>query len=343
MPADQSPPRPPITVGVVRGKHAESTHAIHAVIARDDGSLVAWHGDPQRQTFPRSAVKSIQALALLESGAADRFGFTPTELALTCSSHAGTPLHEETARSMLAKAGLEPEALECGAHWPLDEPSARALARLGAEPGPLHNNCSGKHAGFLAVARHLGLDPTGYVSPDHPVQKRVTATLAEVCGVPLSAANRATDGCSIPTYKIPLASLATGFARIGTGRSLSANRQAAFERLRRAVAENPLLIAGPGRFDSRVAATCGTRVFLKSGAEGVLCAAIPAAGLGIALKAEDGALRGSEVAMAELLLKMLPAPTPEERALLNELRLPPLKNWRGTNVGHLGMTVASGR
>ena len=341
MPTDRSPPRPPITVGVVRSKHAESTHAIHAVIARDDGSLVASHGDPQRQTFPRSAVKSIQALALLESGAADRFGFTPAELALACSSHAGTPLHVETARSMLDKAGLEPGSLECGAHWPLEEASARALARLGDEPCQLHNNCSGKHAGFLAVARHLGLDTKGYVAPDHPVQKRVTATLAEVCGVPLSAANRATDGCSIPTYKIPLASLATGFARIGTGASLSADRQAAFERLRRAVADNPLLIAGPGRFDSRVAATCGPRVFLKSGAEGVLCAAIPEAGLGIALKAEDGALRGSEVAMAELLLKLLPAPTTEERALLDELRLPPLKNWAGTNVGHLGVTVAS--
>jgi L-asparaginase II len=335
--------RPPLEVGVIRGKETESTHQIHAVIARDDGSLVNWHGDPQRRTFPRSAVKSIQALALLESGAADRFGFTPAELALACSSHAGTPLHVETARSMLDKAGLEPEALECGAHWPLDEGSARALSRATDDPSPLHNNCSGKHAGFLAVARHLGLDPAGYVAPDHPVQKRVTATLAEMCGVRLSAANRATDGCSIPTYAIPLASLATGFARIGTGRSLSADRQAAFERLRRAVADHPLLIAGPGRFDSRVTATCGPRVFLKSGAEGVLCAAIPAAGLGIALKAEDGALRGSEVAMAWLLLELLPTPTDDQRALLNELHNPTLKNWRGSMVGFLATMVAAGR
>ena len=340
MPTDQSPPRPPMTVGVVRGKHAESTHRVHAVIARDDGSLVAWHGDPQRRTFPRSTVKAIQALVLIESGAADRFGFTPAEFALACSSHAGTPLHVETARSMLTKAGLEPEALECGAHWPLEEESARALARVADEPSPLHNNCSGKHSGFLAVARHLGLDPAGYVAPDHPVQQRVTAALAEVCGVPLSAANRGTDGCSIPTYKIPLASLATGFARIGTGGGVAAGRREAFERLRWAVADNPLLLAGPGRFDSRVTATCGPRVFLKSGAEGVLCAAIPAAGLGIALKTEDGALRASEVAMAELLLKLLPDPTTEERALLDELRLPHLKNWAGTNVGHLGVAVA---
>lgn len=334
--------RPPLDVGVLRGRETESSHRIHAVIARDDGSLVAWHGDPQRPTFPRSAVKAIQALTLVESGAADRFGFTPAELALACSSHAGTPLHVETARSMLAKAGLGPDRLECGAHWPLEEASAHALARSGAEPGPLHNNCSGKHAGFLAVARQLGLDPTGYVAPDHPVQQHVTATLAEVCGVPLRAADRATDGCSIPTYAVPLASLATAFARIGTGASLSAARQAACQRLRRAVADHPLMIAGAGRFDTRVTVGCGTRIFLKSGAEGVLGAAIPEVGLGIALKTEDGSQRASEVAMATLLLEFLPAPTADQRALLGELRTPPVKNWRGQTVGGLAMTVASG-
>ena len=334
--------RPPLEVGVVRGKETESTHRVHAVIARDDGSIVAGHGDPQRRTFPRSAVKAIQALALLESGAADRFGFDPAELALACSSHSGTPLHVETARSMLAKAGLEVSALECGAHWPLEDTSARALARVGDDPCPLHNNCSGKHAGFLAVARHLGLDPAGYVAPDHPVQKRVTATLAEVCSVGLSSANRGTDGCSIPTYALPLSSLATGFARIGTGGTLSPVRRQACERLRRAVAANPLLLAGPGRFDSRVTAACGPRVFLKSGAEGVLCAAIPEAGLGIALKTEDGSQRASEVAMTELLLKWLPSPTADEQALLQELRLPPLKNWRGVQVGFVGLRIDEG-
>jgi L-asparaginase II len=341
MPAAAVQGRPPLEVGVIRGKETESTHAIHAVIGRDDGSLVAWHGDPQRPTFPRSAVKSIQALSLLESGAADRFGFTPAELALACSSHSGTPLHVETARNMLTKAGLDPGALECGAHWPLDESSARALARSGAEPSALHNNCSGKHAGFLAVARHLGLDPTGYVGPDHPVQRLVTATLAEVLGVPLSARNRGTDGCSIPTYAVPLASLATAFARIGTGGQLSTSRHAACERLRRAVADHPLLIAGAGRFDTRVTAGCGRRVFLKSGAEGVLAAAVPEAGLGIALKTEDGSLRASEVAMAALLIEFLPAPTADERDLLSDLRVPPLKNWRGETVGWLAMKVTT--
>ena len=327
------PPLPTLTVVVGRGAIPESFHAVHAVIARDDGSLVAYHGDPRRPTFPRSAVKSIQALPLLESGAADRFGFTSAELALACSSHSGTPLHVETARGMLAKADIDPDSLECGTHWPLDEASGRSLARAGFEPSVLHNNCSGKHSGFLATARHLGLDMAGYVEADHPLQARVTEAIAEVLGVPLSAANRGIDGCSIPTYCVPLDRLATAFARIGTGAFLRAGRSEAFGRLRGAVAANPLLIAGPGRFDSRVTATCGGRVFLKSGAEGVLCAAIPAAGLGIALKAEDGALRGVEMVMAAILLQYLPSPSPDERTLLEELRSPIVKNWRGTVVG----------
>ena len=337
-PAPHAAIAPPLLVAAIRGKNEESTHLVHAVVARDDGSLVAAYGDPARKTFPRSAVKSIQALVLVESGAADAFGFTPAELALACSSHCGSPLHADTARGMLAKAGLDPAALECGAHWPSDDACARALART-AEPTALHNNCSGKHAGFLAAARHLGIPTAGYVATDHPLQARVTAALAEVTGVRFSAADRGTDGCSIPTWRIPLSNLATAFARIGTGRGLPAGRGETFARLRAAVAANPLLLAGEGRFDTRVTEACGPRVFVKSGAEGVVCASVPAAGIGIALKAEDGALRAAEVAMAEMLLRHLPAPTPDERALLCDLHAPSLKNWNGTQVGFLAMRV----
>ena len=328
----------PLIIGAIRGKHEESTHLVHAVVARDDGSLAAVHGDSGRKTFPRSAVKAIQALVLVESGAADAFGFTPAELALACSSHVGSPLHAETARGMLAKAGLDASALECGTHWPSDDACARALAGS-AEPSALHNNCSGKHAGFLAAARHLGIPTEGYVAADHPLQARVTEALAEVTGVRLSSADRATDGCSIPTYALPLGNLATAFARIGTGVGLPGARAEAFARLRAAVAAHPLLLAGQGRFDTRLTETCGARVFVKSGAEGVLCASVPSAGIGIAIKAEDGALRAAEVAMAEMLLRHLPSPTPEERALLDDLHAPALTNWNGTRVGFLAMKV----
>lgn len=330
---------PPLIVAAIRGKHGESTHLVHSVVARDDGSVVAAHGDPARKTFPRSAVKAIQALVLVESGAADRFGFTPADLALACSSHTGSPLHADTARAMLAKAGLDEHALECGTHWPGDEAAARALARDGGEPCPLHNNCSGKHAGFLAAARHMGVPTAGYVAPDHPLQQRVTRALAEVTGSRFTDADRATDGCSIPTWLVPLSHLATAFARIGTGAGLAPGRGDAFARLRSAVAAHPLHLAGPGRFDTRVTEVCRQRVFLKSGAEGVLCAAIPEAGIGIAIKAEDGAHRAAEVAMAEMLLRHLPSCTAEERSLLDDLHAPALKNWNGTRVGFLAMQV----
>ena len=329
----------PLVVAAIRGKHEESTHLVHAMVARDDGTLVAAHGDPGRRTFPRSAVKAIQALVLVESGAADAFGFTPAELALACSSHSGTPLHVDTARSMLAKAGLDAGALECGTHWPIDEPSARQLARDGGAPCPLHNNCSGKHAGFLAAARHLGIPTGGYVAADHPLQERVTGTLSDLVGCRLSAADRATDGCSIPTHAVPLARLAVAFARVGTGSGLPADRAGALARLRAAAASHPRLIAGPGRFDTRVMEACGERVFVKSGAEGVLCAALPDAGIGIAVKAEDGAHRAAEVAMADLLLRHLPSPSAEERTSLGDLHAPALSNWNGAMVGFLAVRV----
>jgi len=331
----------PLRVGVGRSRTTESSHAVHAVVAADDGAVVASFGDAARPTFARSAVKALQALVLVESGAADAFGFSAADLALACSSHSATPPHVEVARGMLAKAGVDPECLACGSHWPLDDDAARALARTGASPSALHNNCSGKHAGFLAAARHLGAPLAGYVEPDHPVQRRVADVLGSMTGAAIRSADRAVDGCSVPTWAVPLAGLAVAFARFGTGRGLAEPRAWACAALRAAVAANPLLVAGPGRFDTRVIETCGSRVFLKSGAEGVLCAAIPAAGIGIAVKAEDGAQRASEAAMAALLLVHLPSPTAEERGLLEVLEAPTLRNWRGMTVGGIAVESAA--
>ncbi len=326
----------PLEVVVHRGALEESCHRVHAVVAAADGGLVAAHGVAGRPTFARSAVKAIQALALVETGAADRFGFGPDHLALACSSHSGTPLHVATAAAMLAAAGLDEAALACGAHWPLHDPSARELARGSATPTALHNNCSGKHAGFLAVARHLGLPVAGYETPDHPVQQRVATALADLTGVALAATDRAIDGCSVPTFAVPLDRLAVAFARLGTGEGLSADRAGAAARLRAAVAAHPLLVAGPGRFDTRVIEAWGGRVFVKSGAEGVLCAALPEAGLGIAVKAEDGAQRASEVALASLLRAHLPGLSSADHALLADLAAPTVSNWRGIVTGGLG-------
>ena len=235
---------------------------------------------------------------------------------------------------MLAKAGRDVDALECGAHWPISEAAARALARSGGTPSALHNNCSGKHAGFVCLACALGVDPKGYVAPDHPVQRDVTAALRDVTGAELGEEDRGVDGCSIPTYAIPLRALAHGFARFVTGQGLSPARSRAAARIRAAVAARPILVAGAGRFDTEVMTMLGAGAFTKSGAEGVFCAALPDAGLGLAVKADDGAARAAQ-AMIAALIRRFGGFDDQTKARLSPFISPQLINWNGVEVGAL--------
>jgi L-asparaginase II len=275
-------------------------------------------------------VKALQALPLIESGAAVKLELTDAEIALACASHSGEDAHIALAAAMLGKAGRDERALECGAHWPLGEAAAWALARSGRKPSPLHNNCSGKHAGFVCLACAAGVDPEGYVSPDHFVQRAVTQALAEAAGTRLGQDNRAVDGCSIPAYAIPLRALALGFARFATGRGLAAGRARAAARIRAAVAKHPAVVAGQGRFDAEVMTLLGPRAFIKAGAEGVFCAALPELGLGLAVKADDGGKRAAEVMTAALLRRF-----GGFGAALDRFAAPPLVNWNGVEVGGL--------
>lgn len=329
----------PVLVEVTRGPEVESRHAGAFAVVDAEGGLVLSAGDVERPVFPRSAVKVIQALPLIESGAADRFGLTGAELALACASHSGEPLHAETAAAMLRKAGQDAGCLECGTHWPSNAQATRDLARSGAEATALHNNCSGKHAGFVCTACALGVDVAGYVRPDHRVQQEVKAALEDVTGTALDAARRGTDGCSIPTYAIPLRALARGFARIGTGHGFGPARSAAARRLRAAVAANPFLVAGTKRADTVIMQALGERAFTKVGAEGVFCAALPEQGLGIAIKCDDGAGRAAEVVLATLLLRLLD-PGEAARNTLAPLANPVLRNWNGIEVGTLRPAAA---
>ncbi|MEO6362638.1 MAG: asparaginase, partial [Caldimonas sp.] len=295
----------PVLVEAMRGNALESAHRGAIAVVDADGTLVASLGDTLRPIFPRSAIKVLQALPLVESGAADRLGLDDEELAVACASHGGEPKHTAVVARMLGKAGLDVHALECGTHWPYRETVQRQMAAAGREPNALSNNCSGKHAGFLGLACQLcgGVDlrqyARGYVAPEHAVMREVSAAIAAATGCDLGAAPRGTDGCSIPTFAIPLRKLALGFARVGTGRGLSAGHAAAAARLRGAVARQPFMVAGTGRFDTRVAQALGERVFCKVGAEGVYCAALPERGLGVAIKIEDGNnARAAEVTMA---------------------------------------------
>jgi L-asparaginase II len=319
----------PVLVEVTRGGRMESLHRGAVAVLDADGAVVFSVGDIERAVFPRSAVKALQALPLVETGAADRLGLTPAEIALACASHNGEPAHVATATAMLRKAGQDVGALECGAHWPSLQAATLALAASGATATALHNNCSGKHAGFVCLACDAGEDPAGYVRPEHPTMRRITAALSEMTGTALDARNRGTDGCSIPTYAIPLRALALAFARFATGKGLPPDRAAAAVRIRAAVMENPFMVGGTGRFDTEVMQAFGARVFAKTGAEGVYCVALPDQGLGIAIKCDDGAGRAAELVAATLIERFVGAPVPERWAR------PVLRNWNGIEVGTL--------
>src|ERR1043165_301464 len=238
----------PVLVEAVRGALTESLHRGAVAVVDADGASVLALGDAARPVYPRSAVKPIQALPLVESGAAERYGLGDQEIALACASHGGEPAHVEVASRMLARAGLDSGALECGVHWPSHQPSSQALARSAGAPSALHNNCSGKHAGFLCVACATGVDHHGYVNAGHVVQREVRGALESLTGAGLSADQCGVDGCSIPTWAVPLDRLAHAFARFGTGQGLAPERAKAAARIRAACAAQPYFVAGTGRF-----------------------------------------------------------------------------------------------
>lgn len=333
----------PVLVEAWRGNIVESAHRGAFAVLDSHGGVRAALGDIDRPVFPRSAVKVMQALPLVASGAAERFGLSDAELALACASHNGEPAHVAAAEAMLAKAGLDAAALECGAHWPYREAFQRQMAAHGQTPTALHNNCSGKHAGFVCIgcllAAHAGQDARafvrGYLQPQHPVMRVVSAAIARATGADLGAAPVGTDGCSIPTYALPLRALALGFARIATGQRLGADDARAARRLRTAVAAQPFMVAGTDRFDTRVMQHFGERVFCKVGAEGMYAAALPEQGLGIAIKIDDGNnARAAEVAVAALLEALL-QPDAAGTALLRATSNAVLRNWNGIAVGAL--------
>lgn len=329
----------PVLVEVLRGAVVESRHRGAVAVFDGDGSPVLTIGDVERRVFPRSAVKAIQALPLVESGAADAFGFDQADLALACASHSGEPRHSDRVTSILKRAGLTPEALECGVHWPTNQDAMIALARSGAEPGAVHNNCSGKHAGFLCTCIHRGIDPAGYVGRAHPAQQWVREAMEAVTGAPHGDDVCGIDGCSIPTYAVPLKSLANGFARMATGSGLGRGRAAAASRIIEACMAQPFYTSGTGRADVKLMEAGGGRVFTKTGAEGVFCAALPEAGLGIAIKCDDGAGRAADVMVAAVLAGLMRR-EPEMSARLDELARPVLTNWNGIEVGRLRPTEA---
>lgn len=329
----------PVLAELLRGGLVESRHSGSIAVSDPEGRLVLSLGDVERPVFPRSAVKAFQALPLLESGAADKLDLSDAEIALAVSSHGGEERHVETAAGMLAKAGRDAGTLECGVHAPSYRPAAWALLRAGEEPSALHNNCSGKHAGFICLACASERDPRDYIKAEHPVMREVMGAVNEMSGAALTGDGVGIDGCSIPTQAAPLAGVARGFARFGTGVHLGLERAKAAARIRRAAAAEPFLVAGSKRFCTEIMTIFGERVFVKTGAEGVFCAAFPELGYGIALKCDDGGTRAAELMMAGVIAKLLPL-ADQEASQLQRFLAPVQKNWNGIEVGRLRLAGA---
>ncbi|MEX6505958.1 asparaginase [Jiella sp. M17.18] len=325
----------PVLVDVTRGERVESFHRGAFAIVDGDGRLVASAGDVEQPVFPRSAVKVFQGIPLVETGAAAAFAFEPADLSLACASHSGEPGHVERAAAILDRAGLDRHALECGCHWPSRQEVAFDMVRRGEEPNPLHNNCSGKHSGFLCTAVHLGEETRGYVGADHPVQRRAKAVIEDLTGAALGPDVCGTDGCSIPTYAAPLKGFAHGFAKLVSMKNVSADRAKAGRALIEACMAHPWEMSGTGRACQAIMDLGGRKVFAKTGAEGVFCGALPDLGLGFALKIDDGAGRASDALAAAVIARALRDAEPDLAAAFDGLARKTLSNWNKIETGEI--------
>lgn len=322
-------------VEIWRGGLLESLHSGHAVICAADGSVVEAWGDPGAVIYPRSSCKMLQALPLVESGAADAAGLTPAQLALSCASHQGAALHVDAVGRWLQDLGLGERDLRCGAHEPYDRAERDRLIRSDETPCQYHNNCSGKHAGFLTMNRHLKAGPD-YVEPDHPLQQAIRAAFEDVTGE--DSPGYGIDGCSAPNFATSVEGLARAMAWFAAAPETGSARDRAAVRLRQAMAAHPEFVAGEGRACTELMRAMGGRVAIKTGAEAVFVAILPDQKLGIALKIVDGASRASEAAICGLLVRLgvLQADHPATRKRLNGVQ----RNWRGFETGTI--RLASG-
>ena len=318
-------------VEIWRGAICESQHRGHAVIWDSGGDIVASWGDPQAVILPRSSCKMLQALPLVESGAADAFGLDEARLALSCASHQGAKVHTDMVRAWLDELGLDPEAaLRCGPHEPYDKQTANDLIRAGQTPCQVHNNCSGKHSGFLTLTGHLGAGPE-YLDLDHPVQRAVLATFEEATDE--DSPGYGIDGCSAPNHACTMTGLARAMAKFSAATGDGDVRDKAMFRLTRAMATHPVLVAGEGKACTNLMRAMEGRVAVKTGAEAIFVAIVPERRMGVAVKIEDGGTRAAEAVVTQILvgLGVLDANHPVAVKYTHG----PIVNRRGINTGHM--------
>jgi L-asparaginase II len=323
-------------VEVTRGPVVESRHRVSIAVVDAHGRLRARSGEVRLVAFARSAVKPIQALPLIEDGVAERYGFTEQEIALACASHNGELRHVDAARAMLRKIGAHEDALACGPHVPMGKAAAQALSAAGRIPGRIHNNCSGKHAGMLALARFYGWPLAGYQQPEHPVQQRMLKEVARWTGVAPEDIPVGVDGCGVATFAVALERLAAAFAAFAASARRGAEPAAAIVQ---AMVRQPDYVAGADRLCTALMRAAGGRIFAKVGAEGVYLAGIPGAELGIALKVEDGATRAAEPALLATL-RALSLLTDDEMEQLQSYAEPDVMNTRNERVGRIRAAIS---
>ncbi len=326
----------PVLVEVTRGPAVESRHRGQIAVVDAAGNLRHGVGDPEALVCMRSLAKPFQALAVLTTGAAEAFGFGAPELALFSGSLSGQDFHVELVTRALARLGLTPDALQCGAHAPLHRPTAQSLAKEGKRPTPLHNTCAGKHTAMLALCVHHGWPLTNYLEVHHPVQDLILGTVARMVGVPRLQIKVAIDGCGAPVFYVPLKNIALGYGRLA-----GAQPESPAGILMAAILAHPRHIAGDGRLDTDVMLALPGGVFAKSGAEGGYALALTGAGggelgaaLGVAIKIEDGASRALNPTVVAVL-EQLGLLTPPAREALASSVQPPILNHRKEEVGRI--------
>ena len=313
-----------------RGDFMESRHMGHAVVCGPDGEVVEAWGDPDKVVLPRSSAKMIQGLGLVESGAADAAGLTPEHLALACASHEGAAIHTDPVTRWLSELGLGDGDLRCGPQMPNDRPAKKAIICSDTKPCQVHNNCSGKHAGFLTLTKHLGAGPE-YIDPDHPVQLGVREAFEEVTGAP--SPGFGIDGCSAPNFATTMQGMARAMAFFANAREGGPARESAAARLRDAMALHPELVAGEGRACTELMRAMGGAAAIKTGAEAYFVAMLPEQGLGISVKIDDGGTRAAECVIAALLVRhgVLDPDHPATQKRMDAV----VKNWRGVETGFI--------
>lgn len=331
-------------VELTRGEVVESIHFGALAVADRHGHLLAWYGDPDTVTFLRSTAKPFQALPFIESSGAQAYQLEPAEIALICASHSGTDDHVAAVLRLQAKVGVTEDELLCGTHPPSHEPTLEAMRLRGEESRPNRHNCSGKHTGMLASARLHGWSKGGYIELSHPLQEGILDSFAAMCGLPPSQVHLGIDGCSAPNFAVPLRNAALAFARLCDPQELPAQRAKACREISSAMMAHPFMVAGPGRFDTRLMEVGAGKILAKGGAEGYQgIGLLPGAlgpgspALGIVLKVSDGDLKGRARPLACLeVLRQLGALNPQQIQALAEFGpRSPLRNWREIEVGQI--------